>query len=872
MLAAMLAAMLAPSGNEMSGKTEQSNGATATNQLQRTNRNEPIQAGVSEGEGRVVEETHEATQTEMGELAAVDLAEFFGENGPLAAVLEHYELRDSQLQMTQAVQRALLSQTHALIEAPTGTGKSLAYLLPAILSGQTVVIATANKSLQNQLYTKEIPFLERVLQRSIPTVVVKGRSNFICNYKWEKELAEQRTIAMYDREDDQVRGIRTWLENTTTGDIDDLPFVVSNDLRPRVVSFTDDCLQRDCRFYLDECWVNRMRDMAGEAQVIITNHHLLLNALAFGEAGERILPAAPIYVIDEAHQLEQTATAVYETSVTDYTVEQLLARGIIREHVSDEELDELRFLNTMAFQEAANQSRDNSSYALEGELEQMLRLANQLRELSNRLKRENPYGQQGAERNGNGSSDNTNGDSDASETRRMYELAIEALASTAEKLTTVAQEGKPGEMVRYASRVFDRRRVSLELHAAPIDASGLLAEFLFHPDREGDGTQARTVICTSATLATGGHFSHFKQRCGIMEVGEELVLPPVFNYPEQAMLYQPPLPTFNGRNADAYYDAVAQEIERLLEVSRGRALCLFTSWSGLQVVSDRLNGLDRSVVWPLRAQGDAPRNALLAWFMATPHSVLLATRSFWEGVDIPGEHLSLVVVDKLPFPTPGDPLHAARMQTIDDDGRSSFGDYMLPLMTLTLKQGFGRLIRRSSDRGVVAILDERLTGKSYGRRTQRDLPPAPLSRNFRDVERFFQKDRARTAHFALNVWAQTGATLGEYRWRWQLVRLNDGRSDAEEGEVQTDSPVVAELAAVLSALENLQARIRAADRQPAEFGVEVRCAPDTAARVQTDSIDITLPGLADWREATQAWREIVWLPVEQNSEPDLDTP
>ncbi|MEX1020307.1 MAG: ATP-dependent DNA helicase, partial [Litorilinea sp.] len=596
---------------------------------------------------------------EMPELADTDLAAFFGAQGPLAQTLDDYELRGSQLEMALAIQRALLAYSHALIEAPTGTGKSIAYLVPAILTGKTIVVATANKSLQNQLYTKDIPFLEKVLKRTIPTVVVKGRSNFVCNYKWEKELAEQRTIALYDREDDQMRQMRAWLEATPTGDIDDLPFVVSNDLRPRVVSFTDDCLQRDCRFYDDDCWVNRMRDFAGEAQILITNHHLLLNALAFGEAGERILPAAPIYIIDEAHQLEQTATAVYETNVTDFTVEQLLGRSTIQEHMADDELDELRFLNTLAFQEAANQSRDNSAYALEGELEQMLRLAHRLRDLANRLKRENPYAS--ITQGDGGTRRSQNGGEDESEQRRMYELAMEAVAATGEKLATVAQVGRPGEMVRYASRVFDRRRVSLELHAAPIDASNLLSKYLFHADRDDDSAPARTVICTSATLATDGHFNHFKQRCGIFEVGEELVLPPVFDYPHQALLYQPALPTFNGSNQDAYYDAVAQEIERLLEVSRGRALCLFTSWGGLQRVSDRLQALDRAVIWPLRAQGDAPRNALLEWFLATPNSVLLATRSFWEGVDIPGENLSLVVVDKLPFPTPGDPVHAARM-------------------------------------------------------------------------------------------------------------------------------------------------------------------------------------------------------------------
>ena len=230
-----------------------------------------------------------------------------------------------------------------------------------------------------------------MLGAPIDAVVVKGRSNFVCTLKWEKEQGEQRRFALYDQEDEQVQQIRHWLRETETGDVDDLPFMVSADLRPRVVSFADDCLHSDCRHALDACWVNFMRDRAATAQVLITNHHLLLNALELGVAGERILPPAAIYIIDEAHSLEQTATAVYETNVTDYTVEQLLARAVYREHVDDDELDGLRLQNTLAFQEASNLSRDNA-YRIDAELEQMRRLGNALKDLAHRLKQRSPYG------------------------------------------------------------------------------------------------------------------------------------------------------------------------------------------------------------------------------------------------------------------------------------------------------------------------------------------------------------------------------------------------------------------------------------------------------------------------------------------------
>ena len=811
------------------------------------------------------------TQPEAAsELAQTDLAEFFGANGPLSQVLEDYELRPSQLEMAQAVKRALLDPSVALIEAPTGTGKSIAYLLPAILSGKTVVVATANKSLQNQLFSKDIPFLRKVLQREISAVVVKGRSNFVCSHKWEKELQEQRYISMYDKEDTQAAQLQSWLQTTDTGDVDDLPFVLNLELRPRVVSFPDDCLHNDCRYYDDQCWVNIMRDRAAEAQILITNHHLLLNALELGFAGERILPPAAVYVIDEAHQLEQTATSVYETSLTDYTVEQLLARTVFLEHLDKDELDALRMLNTLAFQEVSNLSRDNS-FRFEVELEQMRRLGNALQDLHKQLKQRNPYSKEDAPQNlvegGKRGPSVSELNTDDAEKRRTYELAIEAVSSTATKVLTIATQKHDSDFVRFAVRVFERRHISLELHAAPINPATLLTKHLFHASDEQGEPLARTVICTSATLATNHAFAHFKARCGIEKTSEELVLPTVFDYPNQALLYQPALPPFDFKASDAYYDAAAQEIGRLVEVSRGRTLCLFTSWSGLQLVNDRLQNPAAGVIWPLRAQGDAPRNALLTWFMETPNGVLLATRSFWEGVDIPGEKLSLVVMDKLPFPTPNDPLHSARMKALEDAGHSSFGEYMTPLMTLTLKQGFGRLIRRATDKGVVAILDERLSSKGYGRQSRTDLPPARFSRDFRDVHRFYQSALNSSVEFALNVWAKPrpssklasldddlDSLTGAMRWRWQLLRLVDGKADSMEGVLQGASAAEAELHAMIAGLMDLKRRVEQGKRKPGDFAVEVRCSIPAAELAITGKA----PG---WAEARQLWRELhfVWI-------------
>jgi ATP-dependent DNA helicase DinG len=512
----------------------------------------------------------------------------------------------------------------------------------------------------------------------------------------------------------------------------------------------------------------------------------------------------------------------------------------------------------------------------------MRRLANLLRDLAQKLKDRNPYAsgsgtaelnvyepeeRRAGKRSQKAKPKQASGEAgagDEAEQRRTYELAIEALGSTATKLLTISSNKRDDDFVRFAVRVFDRRHISLELHAAPINPAAMLTKHLFHPINEEGAALSRTVICTSATLATHGAFEHFKARCGIETTGEEWVLPAVFDYPRQALLYQPPLPPFNFKQPDPYYDGVAQEIARLIEVSRGRTLCLFTSWSGLQQVNDRLQQPGNEVIWPLRAQGDAPRNALLTWFKETPHSVLLATRSFWEGVDIPGDDLSLVVMDKLPFPTPNDPLHSARATAIDEAGGSSFGEYSLPLMTLTLKQGFGRLIRRATDQGVVAILDERLSSKSYGKQARQDLPAARFCREFKDVHRFFQTGLETDAEFALNVWAtpalspklaglEVGGATG-VRWRWQLLRLVDGKADRADGVLHGVEPPQAELHAAIAGLMDLKRRIEGAKRSPNDFTVEVRCSPAAA--------ELALTGKTPaWGEARRVWGGLhfVWL-------------
>ncbi|MCY4081485.1 MAG: hypothetical protein OXF54_14670 [Caldilineaceae bacterium] len=799
-----------------------------------------------------VEEKGEPYGGDSGEsdpspLEAADLGAYFDAGGRLSSLMEDYERRPGQLEMAEVVKRAVLERRPALIEAPTGTGKSIAYLLPAILSECTVVVATANKSLQDQLFRKDIPFLRQVLNRPIDAIVVKGRSNYICSYKWEKEAVERKRLAFLDAEDQQAAFLHSWLESTDSGDVDDLPFVLKSDLRPRIVSFPDDCIGRSCLHFDDNCFVNQMRAKARNAQVIITNHHLLLNALELGEMGQAILPEAAIYVIDEAHQLEDTATSVFEEETSNYALDQLLAGAIFKKYLEDSRLDDLVLQNGMAFAEV-EQISDKGIYRIDSDLHELKKLAGDLSTLQDEMRQANPFRHQNEE-------DHPPLSAEESEEKANYELAVKGLGSLAGKLKAVAGSSRDDITVRYAERIRGSRRLRLRLHAAPIDPSRDLARHLF----EGED---RTVICTSATLATEGSFALFKGRCGVTGDPLELVADPVFDYSQQALLYQPALPAFNWRDKDPFYNAVAAEIERLLNVSRGRALCLFTSWTGLQQVHERLN----DVAWPLRAQGQRPRNMLLDWFRNTPHSVLLATKSFWEGVDLPGDDLSLVVLDKLPFPTPSDPLHEARTNALEEiEEGSSFRKYMVPLMTLTLKQGFGRLIRRTADRGVVAILDERLSSRGYGSQARRDLPPAQFSRSFRTVYQFYRDALASQADFSLNVFAAESEETSDWQGRWQLTRLQDGMTDGKARTISEGNNTEAEIHAAAAGLRNLRQRVTKAERNTRSFGVELRCSAATAHRLSTGALPVNVK--EKWLAECAAWKslDLIGLPPEEET-------
>ncbi len=495
---------------------------------------DPSQTEVGEDKGHYGSDNAEKDSSPLDEC---DLDAYFSSGGVLSGTMADYELRPGQLEMANVVKQAILDQCPALIEAPTGTGKSLAYLLPAVLSERKVVVATANKSLQDQLFRKDIPFLRNVLGRPIDAIVVKGRNNFICSHKWERDSLERSRLAFLDKEDQQVASLRQWLAHTDTGDIDDLEIVLKSDLRPRVVSFPDDCIGRVCSHFEDNCFVNQMREKARQAQVVITNHHLLLNALELGEMGQVILPEAAVYIIDEAHQLEDTATSVFEVETSDYALMQLLSGAVFKDHVEEEVLFALQSQNQLAFSEVDRLSKSNV-FRIDTDLEALSTLAGSLTSLQDEMRKANPYSQKE-------DADQPPLTDEESEEEASYDLAVKGLGSLAGKMKAVSSSSQDDLTVRYAERIKGSRHLKLRLHAAPVDPSHKLARYLF--EEEG-----HTVVCTSATLATNGSFDHFRSRCGVKGVPLELISGSVFNYSQQALLYQPALPAFDWRNKDPF--------------------------------------------------------------------------------------------------------------------------------------------------------------------------------------------------------------------------------------------------------------------------------------------------------------------------------
>ncbi len=634
----------------------------------------------------------------------------FSDEGPLARELPHFEPRDGQRLMAEAVASALDSGGVLLAEAGTGTGKTLAYLVPAILSGRRVLVSTGTKNLQEQIYFKDLPILERALGVPFTATYMKGRANYLCLHRLDQLVATAPESAPH------VDAIARWAEHTETGDraeLEDLP--EGDPLWNDLSATADTCLGSECPQF-QACFVTRMRQRAAASDLVIVNHHLLcadasVRRSAFGE----VIPACGYAVIDEAHQLEDVATQYFGIALSNIRIEDLVRdterllntgfladdAGSVRREVLAVDSMARTFFGGIALARASRGAGDRLRIGPDWFgplLEEGVTLGQALVELQTQLT----------------ASVSLAATAEAAEDAGALAQRTDALRHDLELLLSASD-------FRYVFFVETRGR-AVYLRAAPIDVSHLLREMLF--DR------MTTTVLTSATLTVEGSFDYVRDRLGIPEA-ETLTVPSEFDYRTQAVLY---LPTrMPSPKAPAFAAEVARETQAILEQTRGRAFVLFTSYGVLREVHAQLQA---TLPYPLLVQGEAPRSLLLERFRATPCAVLLATSSFWQGVDVAGEQLSCVIIDKLPFASPGDPITAARVEAITARGGDPFHEFQIPLAVLTMLQGLGRLIRHRDDRGVLAILDPRLRTMGYGRRFLDSFPPSPIVHDVGALGRF----------------------------------------------------------------------------------------------------------------------------------------
>jgi ATP-dependent DNA helicase DinG len=641
--------------------------------------------------------------------------EVFGPEGLIARAHPEYEYRPGQIEMARAVMRAFEEKRHLIVEAGTGTGKTLAYLVPAVaaaLGGNgRVIVSTGTKNLQEQLMEKDIPFLQNILPKPFSATYMKGRNNYVCLNRLTR--AQSMPVLEGLDEVDYFDEVVHWSRESETGDRAELANL------PESLSFwrhidarSDSCLGQKCPDF-DPCFITRMRGRAQEADIIVVNHHLFFADLSLrGSNYGSVLPEYTAVILDEAHLVEEVASEYFGAQVSNYQIDDLV-RDLGMLTIEDAEVDKeltysvarlSRFSEDfwMGFRDGRGEdgrypiipgtfARKNGDGELEatplGELYVILEGAIKRTETTLDALKEKPPEVE-------------------SLVRRLREVRFEL-----EFIVT----GSDKKFVYW----LERRHRGVFLRASPIDVAGLLQDKLFE--------EVPTVVLTSATLSSGGNFAFIRDRLGL-DTADDLIAESSFDYQSQAILYLPArMPDPRDRE---WATAAAAEVTRILNATEGRAFVLSTSLAGMQALYDNVWA---EIDYPCLVQGSASKGQLLKRFRETPNAVLFATSSFWQGVDVRGEQLSCVIIDKLPFAVPTDPIVAARQRYIEDSGGSSFYQYSVPQAIIALKQGLGRLIRSTTDRGVLAILDPRLRTKGYGRTFLQSLPPCRVTSRISDL-------------------------------------------------------------------------------------------------------------------------------------------
>ncbi|PHS23404.1 MAG: helicase [Methylophaga sp.] len=631
------------------------------------------------------------------------MKKIFSEGGLLSTHIKDYAPRDQQLEMATNIETALAESTTLIAEAGTGTGKTYAYLVPAILSGQKIFISTGTKNLQDQLFNKDLPTLRKALATPFRAALLKGRSNYLCQYR----LGLALTNPQLKQHTKILQKLAEWSEQTKSGDLTESGLLEEHSLLwSKVNSNVDICLDKECQ-KRGKCFVVEARKKAQEADIVVINHHLLMSDMALKYSGHgEVLPSADAYIIDEAHQLPEIASQFLGSRISSHQIQELCRdsisemeqdaedMGLIRDYADKVEATLHGFRNSLG----DNEQRAPWLTILE-KLGVKIKLADLINGLTDLLEQLEVAAERGK--------------------------GLQQCLSRCDELISLLQyfdQTKPDDnMILWA----DIRASSLILHATPHEVSQYFQQWM--------DEKTTAWIFTSATLTVAGKFNNFSQQLGIHHA-ETKIWPSPFDFEKQSLLYMPHIPV--EPKDESYTDHIIDLAKQLIDYSQGRTFLLFTSYRALNIVAEALAEID----YPLMVQGTASKEKLLDDFRSHGNAVLLGTNSFWEGVDVRGQALSCVLIDKIPFASPSDPVLQARIDALRERGGNPFSSIQIPAAVIQLKQGIGRLIRDPKDYGVLVLCDPRFLTKPYGKLFLRSLPAMPITQEIKDVAQFF-KDR-----------------------------------------------------------------------------------------------------------------------------------